>query len=318
MPETYVVTGGAGFIGSHIAERLLKEGHSVRIIDNFSTGMRANIAHLAAQFPNALAVHNVSITDRAALDPIFDGVDYVFHQAALASVPRSVDDPLTTHEANVTGTLNVLLASRDAKVRRVAYAASSSAYGEVTVEVQDESLVPHPISPYGVSKLAGEYYCRSFTEVYGLETVALRYFNVFGPRQDETSQYSAVIPKFIAAMLAGKQPTIYGDGEQSRDFTFVENVVHGNLLAIKAPDVAGEMMNLATGGSVSLLELVDKINAVLGTSLQPIHDAPRAGDIKYSRADVTKAIELLDFAPVINFDTGLARTIEWFRTRNSS
>ena len=318
MPETYVVTGGAGFIGSHIAERLLKEGHSVRIVDNFSTGMRANIAHLAAQFPDALAVHNVSITDRAALDPIFDGVDYVFHQAALASVPRSVDDPLTTHEANVTGTLNVLLASRDAKVKRVAYAASSSAYGEVTVEVQDESLVPHPISPYGVSKLAGEYYCRSFTEVYGLETVALRYFNVFGPRQDETSQYSAVIPKFIAAMLAGKQPTIYGDGEQSRDFTFVENVVHGNLLAIKAPDVAGEMMNLATGGSVSLLELVDKINVVLGTSLQPVHDAPRAGDIKYSRADVTKAIELLDFAPVINFDTGLARTIEWFRTRNSS
>ena len=318
MPETYVVTGGAGFIGSHIAERLLKEGHSVRIVDNFSTGMRANIAHLAAQFPDALAVHNVSITDRAALDPIFDGVDYVFHQAALASVPRSVDDPLTTHEANVTGTLNVLLASRDAKVKRVAYAASSSAYGEVTVEVQDDSLVPHPFSPYGVSKLAGEYYCRSFTEVYGLETVALRYFNVFGPRQDETSQYSAVIPKFIAAMLAGKQPTIYGDGEQSRDFTFVENVVHGNLLAIKAPDVAGEMMNLATGGSVSLLELVDKINVVLGTSLQPVHDAPRAGDIKYSRADVTKAIELLDFAPVINFDTGLARTIEWFRTRNSS
>ena len=314
MSETYVVTGGAGFIGSHIADHLLRQGHRVRIVDNFATGKRANIAELSGD----LEVFEINITDKEALERAFVRADYVFHQAALASVPRSVDDPLTTHEANVTGTLNVLLASRDAKVKRVAYAASSSAYGEVTVEVQDESLVPHPISPYGVSKLAGEYYCRSFTEVYGLETVALRYFNVFGPRQDETSQYSAVIPKFIAAMLAGKQPTIYGDGEQSRDFTFVENVVHGNLLAIKAPDVAGEMMNLATGGSVSLLELVDKINVVLGTSLQPVHDAPRAGDIKYSRADVTKAIELLDFAPVINFDTGLARTIEWFRTRNSS
>ncbi|MEO8397592.1 MAG: NAD-dependent epimerase/dehydratase family protein, partial [Chloroflexota bacterium] len=252
MTETYIVTGGAGFIGSHLAERLLKEGQRVRIIDNFSTGKRANIAQLAAAFPDALEVHTVSITDRDALAPIFKGADYVFHQAALASVPRSVDDPVATNDANVNGTLNVLVAARDAGVKRVVYAASSSAYGEVTAEYQVETMQPHPLSPYGVSKLAGEYYCQAFTQVYGLETVALRYFNVFGPRQDETSQYSAVIPKFIAAMLSGKAPTIYGDGEQSRDFTYIDNVVQGNLLALKAPDVGGEMMNLATGGSVSL------------------------------------------------------------------
>ncbi len=313
MTETYIVTGGAGFIGSHLAERLLKEGQRVRIIDNFSTGKRANVAQLAA-LNGDLQVHEVSITDRAVLPPIFAGVDYVFHQAALASVPRSVDDPIATNDANVNGTLNVLLAARDAGVRRVVYAASSSAYGEVTADYQVETMEPHPLSPYGVSKLAGEYYCQAFTHVYGLETVALRYFNVFGPRQDETSQYAAVIPKFITAMMAGKQPTIYGDGEQSRDFTFIDNVVHGNLLALKAPGVEGEVMNLALGGSVSLLELVDKINRQLGTSIAPIHTDPRPGDIKYSRADITKAVDLLDFAPVADFDTGLARTIAWFRS----
>jgi UDP-N-acetylglucosamine/UDP-N-acetyl-alpha-D-glucosaminouronate 4-epimerase len=183
--------------------------------------------------------------------------------------------------------------------------------------VQVETMPPNPLSPYGASKLAGEYYCKAFTAVYGLETVALRYFNVFGPRQDETSQYAAVIPKFVAAMTAGKPPTIYGDGLQARDFTFIDNVVHGNLLALKAPDVAGEMMNLATGGSVSLLELVDKLNRLLGTSFEPIHEPARPGDIKFSRANVAKAIELLDFAPVADFDTGLARTVEWFKTRGS-
>ena len=315
MPETYIVTGGAGFIGSHLAERLLKEGNRVRIIDNFSTGKRANIAQLAEAFPNTLEVHEVSITDGKAIAPIFKGVDYVFHQAALASVPRSVADPVATNEANVTGTLNVLIAARDAEVKRVAYAASSSAYGEVSAEYQVETMQPHPLSPYGVSKLAGEYYCQAFTQVYGLETVALRYFNVFGPRQDETSQYSAVIPKFISAMLAGKQPTIYGDGEQSRDFTYIDNVVHGNLLALKAPDVGGEMMNLATGGSVSLLQLIEKINRLLDTSIEPIHEPPRPGDIKYSRANVTKITDLLDFAPVVDFDAGLAHTIDWFKTR---
>jgi UDP-glucose 4-epimerase len=311
MPETYIITGGAGFIGSHIAERLLRDGQRVRIIDNFATGKHVNLAHLSGD----LQVHEVSITDRESLDPIFAGADYVFHQAALASVPRSVADPLTTHEANATGTLNVLIAARDAGVKRVIYAASSSAYGEVQVEAQDETLSPHPLSPYGVSKLAGEYYCQSFTQVYGLETVALRYFNVFGPRQDETSQYSAVIPRFISAMLAGNAPTIYGDGKQSRDFTYVDNVVHGNLLALKAPGASGEVMNLAVGGSVSLLELVDKLNRQLGTAFEPIHAPERAGDIKYSRADVSKAIDLLDFAPITDFDAGLARTVEWFKHR---
>ncbi len=314
MTETYVITGGAGFIGSHLAEHLLKLGHRVRIVDNFSTGKRANVALLNGD----LEVHEVSITDRAVLDPIFKGADYVFHEAALASVPRSVADPLSTHEANATGTLNVLLAARDAGVKRVVYAASSSAYGDVVEEKQVETMPPHPLSPYGVSKLAGEHYCQAFTKVYGLETVALRYFNVFGPRQDETSQYAAVIPKFISALIAGQAPTIYGDGEQSRDFTYVDNVVHGNLLALKAPDVAGEVMNLAIGGSVSLLSLVDKLNRILGTDIQPIHADPRAGDIKHSRADVTKATELLDFAPVVTFDEGLARTVEWFQQRGQS
>ena len=315
MSETYIVTGGAGFIGSHLAERLLKDGHRVRIIDNFSTGKRANVALLAKSFPDALEVHEVSITDANAIAPIFKGADYVFHQAALASVPRSVADPVATNEANVNGTLNVLVAARDAGVKRVVYAASSSAYGEVTEAYQVETMPPHPLSPYGVSKLAGEYYCQAFTQVYGLETVALRYFNVFGPRQDETSQYAAVIPRFIAAMMSGKPPTIYGDGMQSRDFTFIDNVVHGNLLALKAPEVGGEMMNLATGGSVSLLQLVEKINRLLGTSFEPIHDPARPGDIKYSRANVGKITDLLDFAPVVDFDSGLARTIDWFKTR---
>jgi nucleoside-diphosphate-sugar epimerase len=311
MVETYVVTGGAGFIGSHLAERLLSEGHRVRIVDNFATGKRANVASLKGD----VQVHEVSITDRDALAPIFEGVDYVFHQAALASVPRSVADPIATNEANVNGTLNVLVAARDAGVKRVVYAASSSAYGDVTAEYQVETMQPNPLSPYGVSKLAGEYYCKAFTQVYGLETVALRYFNVFGPRQDETSQYAAVIPKFITAMLAGKAPTIYGDGKQSRDFTYIDNVVHGNLLALKAPDAAGEVMNLAIGGSVSLLQLVEKINTQLGTAIAPNHAPPRPGDIKYSRANVAKATELLDFAPVVNFDSGLARTIAWFKAR---
>jgi nucleoside-diphosphate-sugar epimerase len=311
MSETYVVTGGAGFIGSHIVERLLKEGHCVRVIDNFSTGKRANLDHLSGD----LAVHQVTITDRAALPPIFKGADYVFHQAALASVPRSIDDPFSTNDANVNGTLNVLVAARDAGVKRVVYAASSSAYGEVIADYQVETMQTHPLSPYGVSKLAGEYYCQVFTQVYGLETVALRYFNVFGPRQDETSQYSAVIPKFISAMLSGSAPTIYGDGEQSRDFTYIDNVVHGNLLALKAPDAAGEMMNLATGGSISLLQLVEKINRLLGTSFEPIHAPERPGDIKYSRANVAKITDLLDYAPVVDFDSGLARTIDWFKSR---
>jgi UDP-glucose 4-epimerase len=314
MAHTYIVTGGAGFIGSHIAERLLRDGHRVRIIDNFSTGKRENLAALG----DAVELHEVSITDLDALHPIFTGADYVFHQAALASVPRSIDDPLATHHANVTGTLNVLIAARDAGVKRVVYAASSSAYGDSPYEAKSEAHIPAPLSPYGVSKLAAEYYCQAFTHVYGLETVALRYFNVFGPRQDETSQYAAVIPRFVSAMLRGEPPTIYGDGAQARDFTYIDNVVHGNLLAMGAPGAAGQVINLALGGSISLLDLAARINRLLGTDIAPVHTPPRKGDIVRSRAAIDKAIELLDFAPVVDFDTGLARTIAWFQQRFST
>lgn len=314
MSETYIITGGAGFIGSHLAERLLRDGNRVRIVDNFATGKRENLDSLHGE----VDVHPVSITDLDSLRPIFAGADYVFHQAALPSVPRSIDDPLTTHQVNVTGTLNVLIAARDAGVKRVVYAASSSAYGDNEAEYKVETLQPNPLSPYGVSKLAAEYYCQVFTHVYGLETVALRYFNVFGPRQDETSQYAAVIPKFISAMLSGNPPTIYGDGTQSRDFTYIDNVVHGNLLAMHAPDAAGEMMNLALGGNISLLDLVDALNALLGVDFTPIHAPAKKGDILRSRADIQKATDLLDFAPIVDFQTGLARTVEWFKQRDSA
>lgn len=311
MTETYVVTGGAGFIGSHIAERLLNDGHRVRIIDNLATGQRENLAAL----PDGYEWYDSSITDLTALRRAFAGADYVFHQAALPSVPRSIDDPLLSHEYNVTGTLNVLIAARDAGVKRVVYAASSSAYGDIEGDYKIETMPPQPMSPYGVSKLAGEYYCQCFTQVYGLETVALRYFNVFGPRQDETSQYSAVIPLFIAAMVRGERPTIFGDGTQSRDFTYIDNVVRGNLLAIKAPDAVGQVLNLATGTQVTLLELVAEINNLLGTDIAPIFADERPGDIRHSRADISRARDLLDFTPVVDFATGLARTFDWYREK---
>ncbi len=309
--ERYIVTGGAGFIGSHLVERLLRDGHQVRVIDNFITGKRENLAQLDGK----LEVHEVSLTDADRLPPIFREVDYVFHLAALPSVPRSIDDPLTTHTYNVTGTLNTLIAARDAQVKRLVYAASSSAYGDVIGEYKVEEMAPRPMSPYGVAKLAGEYYCQSFTHVYGLETVSLRYFNVFGPRQDPTSQYAAVIPLFITMMLDGQRPVIYGDGQQSRDFTYVDNVVHGNLLAARAPGAAGQVMNLATAGRVTLLELVERVNRRLGTDFEPVLAPPRAGDIKHSRASIERARQLLGYEPVVDFDTGLARTIAWYQSR---
>ena len=312
MPEIYLVTGGAGFIGSHIAARLLQEGHQVRVVDNLLTGQQSNLEYLKS-LNGDFTYHDVSITEPEALTPVFDGVDYVFHEAALPSVPRSVQNPLDTHTHCVTGTLNVLNAARDAGVKRVIYAASSSAYGDVDADYKVEDMAPRPISPYGVAKLAGEYYCQSFTQVYGLETVSLRYFNVFGPRQDPTSQYAAVIPLFINAMLRGDSPRIYGDGWQSRDFTYIDNVVHGNLLAAKAPDAAGKMMNLATGGRITLLDLVKKLNTLLGTDIQPTHVEERSGDIKHSRASIERAKQLLDYTPIVDFDSGLARTLEFYR-----
>lgn len=316
MSKIYVVTGGAGFIGSHIAERLLKDGHTVRVVDNLLTGKEAHLEYLRG-LNAALEYYPVSITDYETLPPIFAGADVIFHQAALPSVPRSVANPLETHAHCVTGTLHVLNAARESGVRRVVYAASSSAYGDVEGEYKVETMPPNPISPYGAAKLAAEYYCQVFYRVYGLETVCLRYFNVFGARQDPASQYAAVIPKFITTMLAGKAPLIYGDGTQSRDFTYIDNVIHGNLLAAEAPDARGEVMNLATGGRVSLLELVEKINAILGTDIAPEHTEPRSGDILHSRAGIDKARDLLDFSPIVDFDEGLRRTVVWYQENNS-
>lgn len=310
----YAVTGGAGFIGSHIADRLLQDGHDVVVIDNLLTGSAATIDWLKARANGRLTFAQVSITD-SSLPDVIRGVDTIFHQAALPSVPRSVDNPLETHHHCVTGTLNVLESARHTRVRRVVYAASSSAYGDQPGDSKSEDMTPQPISPYGVAKLAGEYYCQTFTRVYGLETVCLRYFNVFGPRQDPTSQYAAVIPRFITALLHGEPPTIYGDGTQSRDFTYIDNVVHGNLLASTSQDAVGEVMNLATGGRVSLLELADKLNTIIGTSIAPVFGPAREGDIKHSRAAIDKARNLLDFAPVVDFDTGLARTVDWYRAQ---
>ncbi|MBE0691301.1 MAG: NAD-dependent epimerase/dehydratase family protein, partial [Anaerolineae bacterium] len=265
------------------------------------------------QIRDDIQVHKTDILDLESLQPIFTGADCIFHEAALPSVQRSVEDPLTTDAVNVRGTLNVLLAARDAGVRRVVYAASSSAYGDVEVENKVETLAPRPLSPYGVSKLTAEYYCQAFTACYGLETAALRYFNVFGPRQDPNSLYAAVIPRFITAMMSGMSPTIYGDGGQSRDFTHIDNIVHGNLLAANAPLAVGKVMNLALGIRVSLLDLVQKIKHLLGSDYQPIFEPPRQGDIRHSQANVDLARALLNFSPVVDFDTGLAQTVDWYR-----
>lgn len=306
----YLVTGGAGFIGSHIATALVGRGETVRIVDNFATGSRQNFAHIA----DKVEVYEVDIARPKGLDEAMRGVDYVLHQAAIPSVPRSVDDPLLTHESCVTGTLNILIAARDAKVKRVVYAASSSAYGDIEGDYKVETMAPRVLSPYAAAKLAGEQYCQCFHTVYGLETVCLRYFNVFGPRQDPFSPYSAVIPLFASALLNGKQPTIYGDGTQSRDFTFVDNVVHGNLLACHAKGaVGGEVINMACGDNISLLDLMDSLNKLLGKSVEPIFAAPRAGDIKHSRADISKAGRLLGYEPQVSFEEGLARTVEWLQ-----
>ena len=311
MPETYIVTGGAGFIGSHIAERLLKDGHRVRIIDNFCTGKRENLAHLTGD----LEVHETSITDGEALKPIFAGVDYVFHQAALASVPRSVDDPLTSHEFNVTGTLNVLIAARDAGVKRVIYAASSSAYGDIEGEYKVETMPPAPLSPYGVSKLAGEYYCQAFTAVYGLETVALRYFNVFGPRQDPGSQYSGVVSRFISSLLSNERPMIYGDGEQSRDVTYIDNVVFANVRAAEAKDAAGKVINVANGERITLNQLLAELKELTGKQdVTAEYLEPRVGDVRHSLADISMAQKFLGYESKVGLNEGLKRIIDWWKS----
>ena len=315
MPNCYVVTGAAGFIGSHIAERLLRDGQQVRVIDNLLTGKQAHLDYLKSARGD-LSITVGSITDLNALQDLFRGADYVIHQAALPSVPRSVADPLETNAHCVDGTLKVLIAARDAGVKRVVYAASSSAYGDQVGAFKTEAMSPAPISPYGVAKLTGEFYAKAFYLSYGLQTVALRFFNVFGPRQDPDSTYAAVIPKFIKLMLNGERPSVYGDGRQSRDFTYIDNVVHGNLLACKSADAVGEVINLASGGQVVLNDLVDKLNAQLGAALSAVYLPARPGDILHSRADISKAEQLLGYEPIVGFDEGLGRTVDWFRQQN--
>jgi nucleoside-diphosphate-sugar epimerase len=306
--STYLVTGGAGFIGSHLAEALAGRGHTVRVVDNLVGGKRANLAHVAG-----VEFLEGDLADMPVAEHAVRGVDYVLHQAAIPSVPRSVADPVTSNRANITATLNVLVAARDARVKRLVYAGSSSAYGNAATLPKHEDMPPNPLSPYALQKVVGEQYCRMFTQLYGLETVSIRYFNVFGPRQDPGSPYSGVISLFSTALLEGRPPTIYGDGEQTRDFTYVTNVVDGVLRACDAPNVAGEWINVATGGRISLNELLRVMQQIVGTSLQPVYAETRQGDVQDSQADITKARTRLGYEPTVDLEEGLRRTLDWFR-----
>ena len=307
----YLVTGGAGFIGSHIAEALVKRGDRVRVLDNLSTGKRENMAHIAGEIEFIEGdIRDYDITRRA-----MEGVNIVFHEAAIPSVPRSVKDPQFNHENNVNGTFNVLMAARDAGVKRVVFAASSSAYGETEVLPKQEEMLPSPLSPYAVAKLVGEFYCQVFTRAYGLETVSLRYFNVFGPRQDPSSPYSGVISKFITTLLQNQTPVIYGDGEQSRDFTYIDNVVAANLRAAEAEEAVGQVMNLGLCERTTLNQLLEELQRIIGTSLAPKYEETRPGDIRHSLADITRAEELLGYRPAVGLAEGLRRTVEWYREK---
>jgi UDP-glucose 4-epimerase len=302
-----LVTGGGGFIGSHVVDRLLAEGHDVRALDNFTTGRRENLDGVLDDIE--LVEGDIQSYERA--HTAVRGCDVVLHQAALPSVPRSVLDPLTSNASNVIGTLNLLLAARDSGVRRVVLASSSSVYGSNPELPKHEALQTQPISPYAVAKLAAEGYAQSFYRVYGLNTIVLRYFNVFGPRQDPSSEYAAVIPKFIAAAFQGTSPVIFGDGEQTRDFTYVDNVVQANLLAMEAPEAAGKVFNAAYGESVTLNRLVQMIGEITGRELIIDYAAPRPGDVRHSRADITRAQTELGYEPEVDFTEGLRRTVEW-------
>jgi len=308
--ETYLVTGAAGFIGRSIAAELLARGKKVRGIDNFVTGKRENLRGL-----EEMDLIEADINDAAAVARACRGVECIFHEAAIPSVPRSIEDPVTSNHAGVSGTVQLLVAAKDAKVRRVVFAGSSSVYGNAPTLPKVETMEPRPISPYAVSKLAGEFYLQSFTRVYGLDTVTIRYFNVFGPFQDPTSHYSGILAIFTMKMLAGETPTIYGDGEQSRDFTFIQNVVHGNLLASEAPaeQVSGKVFNVATGTRVTLNEAADVLRRATGYTGKVLYGAERSGDVKHSLADISRAKECFGYEPLVNFHEGIERTVAWYK-----
>ena len=305
---SYLVTGGAGFIGSHLVEELVRRGERVRVADSFITGKRENLTPV----PGVELVEG-DLADFAVAQRAVAGMDYVLHQAAIPSVPRSVQDPITSNRANIDASVNVLVAARDAKVRRLVYAGSSSAYGNQPTLPKVETMGTAPLSPYALQKLVAEQYCQMFTQLYGLETVTIRYFNVFGPRQDPSSPYSGVISLFIRALTEGRQPTIYGDGGQTRDFTYVANVVDGVLRACTAPNASGEVINVATGGRISLNELFRTLKGLTGATVEPIYAETRAGDVRDSQADIGKAKRLLGYEPTVTLEQGLEQTVAWFR-----
>jgi nucleoside-diphosphate-sugar epimerase len=309
----YLVTGGAGFIGSHLSEELVRRGHRVRVADSLITGKRSNLDHI-----NGVEFLEGDLADLDFARKAVQGCDYVLHQAAIPSVPRSVKDPLTSNRANVDGTLNALLAARDAGVKRLVFAASSSAYGDTPTLPKHEQMPTNPLSPYALQKVIGEQYLQMFTKLYGLETVSIRYFNVFGPRQDPSSPYSGVISVFATALLENRPPTIFGDGGQTRDFTYVANVVDGVLRACEAPGASGEIINVATGGRISLNELFEEMRKLIGADVKPVYAASRAGDVRDSQADITKARELLGYKPIVSFEDGLRKTVDWYRTTETA
>ena len=307
----YLVTGGAGFIGSNIVAELVARGEKVRVLDNFSTGRRENLL----PFLDKIELIEGDLTDLETTREAVERMDFVLHQGALPSIPRSVEHPIGSNNANVSGTLNLLVASKDAKVKRIVYASSSSVYGNSSKLPKVETMNPSPLSPYAVSKLTGEYYCQVFYRIYRLETVILRYFNVFGINQDPNSTYSAVIPKFVSYMLRKKSPIIFGDGLQSRDFTFVSNVVKANLMATQSDSAVGEIINIASGQSYTLLDVIAKINSLSGYEIKPIMDSPKVGEIKHSLADITKAKRIFSYSPEINFEEGLKRMVHWMKSK---
>jgi nucleoside-diphosphate-sugar epimerase len=304
-----LITGGAGFIGSNICRRLVADGHAVRVVDNLSSGRKSNLDDVIGK----IEFIHADMGDPAVAKAAMKDIEVVFHHGAQVSVPASVDDPANTHRNCIDATFALLMAARDAKVRRFVYAASSAAYGDDPAQPKVETMLPKPISPYAIGKLTGEYYCSVFYKCFGLQTISLRYFNVFGPYQDPKSQYAAAIPAFITLMLNDKQPTIYGDGEQTRDFTYIDNVISANLLAAQAKETAGQVLNIASGKSVTVNETVETIAKLLGKQAKPIYAPPRQGDVKYSSADISLAAKTICFKPVVSFHDGMAKVIDWYK-----